>query len=40
MENYGLKPRDAIHVSSMLGNNVSAIITQDPDFKGVKRIRL
>jgi len=39
MENYGLKPRDAIHVSSMLENNVSTIITQDPDFKGVKGIK-
>jgi predicted nucleic acid-binding protein len=39
MEKYELMPRDSIHVSSMLENNVSTIITEDPDFKKVKEIK-
>lgn len=40
MEKYQLRPRDAIHVSSMLENEVSTIITEDPDFKKAKEIKV
>lgn len=38
-ERYGLKPRDAIHVASMLENNVKEIVTEDLDFKKIKEIK-
>ena len=40
MEKYKIRPRDAIHVASMLENNISTIITEDPDFKKVKEIKV
>jgi predicted nucleic acid-binding protein len=39
IEKYQLKLRDAIHVVSMLENDVSTMITEDPDFKKVKEIK-
>ncbi|MDI6826384.1 MAG: type II toxin-antitoxin system VapC family toxin [Candidatus Aenigmarchaeota archaeon] len=39
MEKYELMLRDSIHVSSMLENNVSTIVTEDPNFKRVKEIK-
>jgi len=40
MEKYKIRPRDAIHVASMLENNISTIITEDPNFKKVKEIKI
>jgi predicted nucleic acid-binding protein len=37
MEKYKIRPRDAIHVASMLENNISTIITEDPNFKKSER---
>lgn len=39
MEKYRLKPRDAIHIASMLEKEVFTIITEDSDFKKVKEIK-
>lgn len=39
MENYNLKPRDAIHVATMIVNNIKEIISDDPDFDKVKEIK-
>jgi predicted nucleic acid-binding protein len=39
MKKYKMKPRDAIHVASMIKNNVFTIITEDVDFKGIKEIK-
>jgi len=36
MENYGLKPRDAIHASAALVSGQRAIISDDDDFERVK----
>jgi predicted nucleic acid-binding protein len=38
MEKYELKPRDALHVATMLQNNVKIIVSEDPDFKKVREI--
>jgi predicted nucleic acid-binding protein len=40
MEKYKIRPRDAIHIASMLENEVFTIITEDPDFKNVKEIKV
>lgn len=40
MKKYRLKPRDAIHTASMLENNISTIITEDPDFKKIREIKV
>jgi len=40
MEKYKIRSRDAIHVASMLENNISTIITEDPNFKKVKEIKI
>ncbi|MBI2584131.1 MAG: type II toxin-antitoxin system VapC family toxin [Candidatus Aenigmarchaeota archaeon] len=37
-EKYGLDPRDAIHAASALVNNISTIVSTDPDFDDVKEI--
>ena len=42
-ERYGVKPRDAIHASCAIKNNIKEIISDDPDFdkiKEIKRIKL
>ena len=39
MENYGLKPRDAIHVATALSNNITQIASDDSDFNKVKEIK-
>ncbi len=38
-EKYHLKPRDSIHLSSAIERNISAIITDDADFDGIKEIK-
>lgn len=43
VEKYKLKPRDAIHVSCAIKNNIKEIISDDCDFdkiKEIKRVRL
>ena len=43
IENYNLKPRDAIHVATALVNGINEIISDDSDFdkiKDIKRIKL
>ena len=39
MEKYKLKPRDVIHVGSIVFNNVRTIISEDPDFKKIRKIK-
>ena len=38
MEEYTLKPRDAIHLASALKRNVEEFITFDHDFEAAKEI--
>ncbi len=38
MEQYNLKPRDSIHISSAIERNVRRIISDDSDFDGIKEI--
>jgi len=38
MKSYNLKPRDAIHVATMIENNVFSAISEDPDFDKVDEI--
>jgi predicted nucleic acid-binding protein len=43
IENFGLKPRDALHASATLGSGQSAIISDDDNFdavKGLKRVKV
>lgn len=40
MEKYHLKPRDAIHASVMVENGINEIVSDDPDFKKIKEIRV
>jgi len=35
---HGLKPRDALHIATMLENGVSTMLSFDKDFDGVKGI--
>ena len=37
-ETYKLKPRDSIHAACAIKNNISKIISDDPDFDKVKEI--
>lgn len=39
MERYNLKPRDSIHAATMLINGIKQIISDDPDFDGIKKIK-
>jgi predicted nucleic acid-binding protein len=39
MRKYGVKPRDCIHISCMLENNVKTIVTEDLDFRKVKEVK-
>ena len=39
MENYSLKPRDAIHASAALVSGQKTVISDDPDFDKVKGLR-
>lgn len=38
MKKYGINPRDCIHISCMLENNVRIVVTEDSDFMRVKEI--
>lgn len=43
MEEFDLKPRDAIHAAVMKSSGITEIASDDPDFdrvKGIKRIKL
>jgi len=43
LEEYCLKPRDAIHAAAALVNNINQIVSDDDDFdriKGVKRLSI
>ena len=39
MENYGLKPRDAIHAATALNSNIIKIASDDADFNKVREIK-
>lgn len=39
VEKYGLRPRDAIHVATMIEKNIKEIVTEDPDFKKINEIK-
>ncbi|MEK6894026.1 MAG: type II toxin-antitoxin system VapC family toxin [Nanoarchaeota archaeon] len=39
MENYSLKPRDAIHAATAINNGIKEIISDDPDFDKVKELK-
>lgn len=39
VEKYKLKPRDAIHVSCAITNNIKEVISDDPDLDRVKEIK-
>ncbi|MEK6856137.1 MAG: type II toxin-antitoxin system VapC family toxin [Nanoarchaeota archaeon] len=39
VENYGLKPRDAIHVATALINKCESIVSDDSDFDKIKEIK-
>ena len=39
MHQYGVKPHDALHIACMVSNNISIMITEDPDFKSIKEIK-
>ena len=41
MDEYGLKPRDAIHAAAALENRIDTIVSYDKDFdevRGLKRV--
>jgi predicted nucleic acid-binding protein len=40
MHKYGVKPHDALHIACMVSNNIPIMITEDPDFKGIKEIEV
>ncbi|MBS7646603.1 type II toxin-antitoxin system VapC family toxin [Candidatus Bathyarchaeota archaeon] len=39
MEKYSIKPRDAIHVAVALENNVTEVVSYDPDFDKIERFK-
>jgi len=39
IENYNIKPRDAIHAATTIINNIYEIISDDPDFDKIKEIK-
>lgn len=39
MEEYSLKPRDALHAAAALQNGITTIVSYDGDFDKVKEIR-
>ncbi len=39
VENYNVKPRDAIHAGCAIINNIKEIVSDDPDFDRIKRIK-
>lgn len=39
MQQYNLKPRDAIHAASALSKGIKEIVSEDPDFDGVKELK-
>ena len=39
IEEYNLKPRDAIHAATALVNGINEIISDDSDFDKIKEIR-
>jgi len=39
MEEYNLKPRDAIHAATAIINNITQFATDDPDFDQIKELK-
>jgi len=39
MENYRIKPRDAIHAATALENKITNIVSYDKDFDELKEIK-
>ncbi len=39
MKQFNLKPRDVLHVSSMIIKNIKQIVTEDKDFDVIKSIK-
>ncbi|MEK6934056.1 MAG: type II toxin-antitoxin system VapC family toxin [Nanoarchaeota archaeon] len=39
VENYSLKPRDAIHAATAILNNCKEIASDDPDFDKIKELK-
>ena len=39
IEEYRLKPRDAIHAATALVNNINQIISDDEDFDTIKKLK-
>jgi predicted nucleic acid-binding protein len=40
MQRYRIKPHDALHIACMLSNNITIMITEDPDFRVIKEIEV
>jgi len=38
IEKYDIQPRDALHAACMISNNISEIISFDPDFDQIEEI--
>lgn len=39
VEQYNIKPRDALHAAAMLENGISEMISSDPDFDRIYKIK-
>jgi len=39
VESYNVKPRDAIHAGCAIKNNIKEIVSDDPDFDRIKKIK-
>ena len=39
LEKYNLKPRDSMHAACAIKNNITQIISDDPDFDKVKELK-
>ncbi len=39
IENYAIKPRDAIHIATAIVNGINQIVSDDPDFDKVKELK-
>ena len=39
IENYSIKPRDAIHIATAIVNDINQIASDDPDFDKIKELK-
>lgn len=39
MEQYKIKPRDAIHAATAVSNEIKHFVSDDPDFDAIKEIK-